>query len=67
LGRVRFRGPWRTNAIASCPALVQQTADLIAADGTPVKRVEITGARGHLDGVLSLAQVGDVLEAFLDE
>ena len=49
------------------PALVQQTADLIAADGTPVKRVEIAGARGHLDGVLLLAQVGDVLKAFLDE
>jgi homoserine O-acetyltransferase/O-succinyltransferase len=49
------------------PALVQQTADLIAVDGTPVKRVEIAGARGHLDGLLSLVQVGDVLEAFLDE
>jgi homoserine O-acetyltransferase len=49
------------------PALVQQTADLIAADQTPVQRVEIAGTRGHLDGVLSLAQVSDVLEAFLDE
>jgi homoserine O-acetyltransferase/O-succinyltransferase len=49
------------------PALVQQTANLIAADETPVKRVEIAGTRGHLDGVLSLAQVGDVIEAFLDE
>jgi homoserine O-acetyltransferase len=49
------------------PALVQQAADLIAADGTPVQRVEIPGTRGHLDGVLSLAQLGDVIEAFLDE
>jgi homoserine O-acetyltransferase/O-succinyltransferase len=49
------------------PALVQQTASLIGADGTPLKRVEIAGARGHLDGVLSLAQVGDVLEAFLEQ
>ena len=49
------------------PALVQQTASLIGADGTPVQRVEIAGARGHLDGVLSLAQVGDIIEAFLDE
>jgi homoserine O-acetyltransferase len=49
------------------PALVRQTADLIAADGTPVQRVEIAGTRGHLDGVLSLAQVGEVIAAFLDE
>jgi homoserine O-acetyltransferase len=49
------------------PALVQQTANLIAADGTPVQRVEIAGTRGHLDGVLSLAQAGDVIAAFLEE
>jgi pimeloyl-ACP methyl ester carboxylesterase len=29
------------------PALVQQTAELIAADKTPVQRVDIAGARGH--------------------
>jgi homoserine O-acetyltransferase/O-succinyltransferase len=46
---------------------VQQTANLIAADGTPVKRIEMAGTRGHLDGVLSLAQVGDVIASFLDE
>ncbi len=49
------------------PALVQQTANLIAADGTPVRRVEIAGARGHLDSVVSLAQVGDVIGTFLEE
>jgi homoserine O-acetyltransferase len=46
---------------------MQQTADLVAADEAPVQRVEIAGVRGHLDGMLSLAQVGDLIEAFLDE
>ena len=49
------------------PALVQQTVEIIAADGPPVQRVEIAGTRGHLDGVLSLAQPGDVIAAFLEE
>ena len=36
-------------------AALEQAGAARAADGTPVKRVEIVGARGHLDGMLSLA------------
>lgn len=44
-------------------ALVQQTVRSHRGPWTPVNRVEIAVARGHLDGVISLAQRGDVLAA----
>lgn len=47
------------------PEGVRKTAHLIAADGTPVTVVELAGTRGHLDGVLNLAQAGDAIRAFL--
>jgi homoserine O-acetyltransferase len=44
---------------------VRETASIIKADGTPVQVVEIEETRGHLDGVLSIAQAGDAIRAFL--
>lgn len=49
------------------PEGVRKTAALIAADGTPVKVVELAGTRGHLDGVLGIAQAGDAIRTFLDQ
>lgn len=46
---------------------VRQTAAIIEADGTPVKIVELAGTRGHLDGVLSIAQAGGAIAAFLED
>ena len=48
------------------PEEVRQTAAVIASDGTPVEIVELQGTRGHLDGVLSIAQAGARIRAFLD-
>lgn len=45
---------------------VRETAALIKADGTPVQVVEIDGTRGHLDGVVAIAQAGEQIRAFLD-
>lgn len=47
------------------PEEVRETAALISADGTPVEIVELAGTRGHLDGVLSIAQAADAIETFL--
>lgn len=47
--------------------LVRETAATIAADGTPVKLVELAGTRGHLDGVLSISQAAEAIRAFLDQ
>lgn len=47
------------------PAWVERTADAIAANGTPVERVRITGPNGHLNGVLHIAQAGPRIAAFL--
>ena len=44
---------------------VRETATLIKSDGTPVQIVELQGTRGHLDGVLSIAQAGAAIAAFL--
>lgn len=49
------------------PELVPQTKTLIAADGTPVDDAEIAGKRGHLDGLVSIAQVANEIAAFLAE
>lgn len=49
------------------PEGVRKTAALIAADGTPVKVVELAGTRGHLDGVLNMAQAADEIRKFLEK
>ncbi|MBB4285145.1 E22 family MetX-like putative esterase [Roseospira goensis] len=46
---------------------VRETAAIIKSDGTPVQIVELQGTRGHLDGVLSMAQAAPALDAFLDQ
>jgi homoserine O-acetyltransferase len=46
---------------------VRETAAMIQAGGAPVRIVELAGTRGHLDGVLSIAQAGDAIAAFLAE
>lgn len=45
---------------------VRETAGIIGSDGTPVEIVELEGNMGHLDGVVSIAQAGDRIRAFLD-
>ncbi|MEO1020227.1 MAG: homoserine O-acetyltransferase [Pseudomonadota bacterium] len=45
---------------------VRETAAIIKSDGTPVEVVELEGTRGHLDGVVSIAQAGPQIRAFLD-
>lgn len=44
---------------------VRDTASVIKSDGTPVEIVELQGTRGHLDGVLSIAQAGAKIRDFL--
>jgi len=46
---------------------VRETASIIKSDGTPVQVVELEGTRGHLDGVLSIAQAGKQIRAFLEK
>lgn len=46
---------------------VRETASIIRSDGTPVEIVEIQGARGRLDGVLSISQAAPKIAAFLAE
>jgi homoserine O-acetyltransferase len=46
---------------------VRETAAIIGSDRTPTQIVELAGMRGHLDGVLSIAQAGDAIRAFLEE
>ncbi|MDO5630341.1 MAG: homoserine O-acetyltransferase [Paracoccus sp. (in: a-proteobacteria)] len=48
------------------PDAVRETAAIIRSDGTPVQTVQITGGRGHLDGVLNIAQAGEQIRAFLN-
>lgn len=45
---------------------VRETAAIIRSDGTPVEVVELEGTRGHLDGVIGIAQAGEPIRAFLD-
>ncbi|MFV0301708.1 MAG: homoserine O-acetyltransferase [Paracoccus sp. (in: a-proteobacteria)] len=45
---------------------VRETAAIIKSDGTPVEIVELQGTRGHLDGVVNIAQAGDRIRAFLE-
>jgi homoserine O-acetyltransferase len=44
---------------------VRDTATLIRADGVPVQVVELAGTRGHLDGLINIAQAGGQIRAFL--
>ncbi len=46
---------------------VRETAALIRAGGAPVQVVELAGTRGHLDGVLNIAQAAGQISAFLAE
>jgi homoserine O-acetyltransferase len=45
---------------------VNQTAQLIRADGTGVEHVKIKGGHGHLDGVVAISQAGEKIRSFLD-
>ncbi len=45
---------------------VRETGAIIKSDGTPVQVVELEGTRGHLDGVVSIAQAGAQIRAFLE-
>ena len=45
---------------------VRETAAIIKSDGTSVQIVELEGTRGHLDGVVAIAQAGPGIRAFLD-
>lgn len=49
------------------PSSVRATADMIAADGTPVSLEVLEGDRGHLDGVVNIEQASQKLRAFLEE
>ena len=43
---------------------VNDTAQLIKNDGTPVEQVQIKGGHGHLDGVQVIDQAGDRIAKF---
>jgi homoserine O-acetyltransferase/O-succinyltransferase len=47
------------------PPSVRRTAELVAADGTPVELVPLAGTRGHLDGVVAIDQAAEALRDFL--
>jgi homoserine O-acetyltransferase/O-succinyltransferase len=44
---------------------VRETAAVIRIGGPPVEVVELEGTRGHLDGVVNIAQAGSEIRAFL--
>nr|VFK61117.1 MAG: homoserine O-acetyltransferase [Candidatus Kentron sp. TUN]VFK61323.1 MAG: homoserine O-acetyltransferase [Candidatus Kentron sp. TUN]VFK70200.1 MAG: homoserine O-acetyltransferase [Candidatus Kentron sp. TUN] len=47
------------------PEQVLQTKVLIEADGTPAEYVELSGKRGHVDGVASIGQANETIRRFL--
>lgn len=47
--------------------LVEQTAKKIAANGTPVQTVKLSGPNGHLNGVVGVAQAKAEIAAFLEK
>jgi homoserine O-acetyltransferase len=47
------------------PNAVNQTAQLIKRDGTPVEHVKINGGNGHLDGVFAIGLAGAKIAEFL--
>src|SRR5260370_37041665 len=47
------------------PELSRRSADKLRAQGNQVEVYEIDGTSGHLDGIFSIAKVGDQIKAFL--
>ena len=47
------------------PELSRRWADKLKAQGNYVELYEIEGINGHLDGLFSIAKVGDRIKAFL--
>ena len=47
------------------PDEVRKTAADIQSGGAKVEIAKLVGKRGHLDGVLSIAQAGEKIKAFL--
>ena len=47
------------------PDAIERTADALRKAGVSVTRAEITGSRGHLDGVISMKQAEGAIRAFL--
>ncbi len=45
---------------------VRDTAAIIRSGGAEVELVEVTGGRGHLDGLLVIGHAGEQIRAFLD-
>ncbi|MCS6779306.1 MAG: alpha/beta fold hydrolase [Geminicoccaceae bacterium] len=48
------------------PQRIEETARLIAADGTPAEIVWLDGTDGHLDGITAIGQAAERLKAFLE-
>jgi homoserine O-acetyltransferase len=44
---------------------VQEMVDILRRSGRPVEVAEVTGERGHLNGVLNVEAVGERVRAFL--
>ena len=49
------------------PDAIERTAKALKDAGVDVTRAEITGSRGHLDGVISMKQVEGAIRAFLEK
>jgi homoserine O-acetyltransferase len=47
------------------PELSKRWAEKLKAQGNHVELYEIDGTSGHLDGLFSIAKVGDQIKAFL--
>ena len=47
-------------------AAIDATVAALKKAGTPVETFHLEGKRGHLDGVVSMAQAADVIRAFMD-
>lgn len=47
------------------PELSKRWAEKLRAQGNHVELYEIDGTSGHLDGLFSIAKVGDQIRAFL--
>ncbi len=49
------------------PELARRWADKLRAQGNAVELYEIDGTSGHLDGIFSIAKVGDQIRAFMSK
>ncbi len=49
------------------PDAIERTSDALKKAGVNVTRAEITGTRGHLDGVISMKQAEGAIRAFLEK